>query len=92
MGRCKSLVLNELRGGAGPRPVTRLFSTSYDVRFLFTHKAGCFSVHVKKIFHFSLQDICRFASVDEHGNSHFVIREADHRSFAFSLWDAQVKE
>jgi hypothetical protein len=49
-------------------------------------------VSVKKIFEFSLQDICRFTSIDEHGNSHFVIREADHRSVAFSLWDAQVKE
>jgi hypothetical protein len=47
------------------------------VRFLFTHEAGCFSVHVKKIFEFSLQDICRFTSVDEQGNSHFVIDKAD---------------
>jgi hypothetical protein len=62
------------------------------VRFLFTHKAGCFSVHVKKIFHFSLQDIFGLVSVDEQSNSHFVIREADHRSSAFSLWDTQVKE
>jgi len=49
-------------------------------------------VSVKKSFEFSLQDICRFTSIDEHGNSHFVIRETDHRSFSFSLWDAQVKE
>jgi hypothetical protein len=49
-------------------------------------------VSVKKIFEFSLQDICRFTSVDEHGNSHFVIREADHWPSVFSLWDAQVKE
>jgi hypothetical protein len=47
---------------------------------------------VNKIFEFSLQDICRLVSVDEHGNSHFVIREADHWLSVFSLWDAQVKE
>jgi hypothetical protein len=62
------------------------------VRFLFTHEAGCFSVHVKKIFEFSLQDICRFTSVDEQGNSHFVIDKADRGLLCFVLWDAQVKE
>jgi hypothetical protein len=77
MGSHNLLILNDLRGGAGPRAVTRSFSTSYDVRFLFTHKAGCFSVHVKKIFHFSLQDIFGLISVDEQGNSHFVIHKAD---------------
>jgi hypothetical protein len=62
------------------------------VCFLFTHKAGCFSIHVKQIFESSLQDIFGLVSVNEQSNSHFVIHKADHRSSAFSLWDAQVKE